>query len=164
MTVRGIYNEFCEEWLVLNHGQNQDYWMLILDRVQFSPNRNEMHHGFHDTTAQALDLGGGFGQNVMCTGLRLMHPVFARSAGVSNRKTGATLMEAALHYVHTAQDDPIAVHLRTTGSIHASARCLQLLGRLSFYIELAPSDDDWETVWQSVRAYRNRGRGAIANV
>ena len=52
--VRGIYNDFCREWLQLNRDQRA--WAYLLDSVQFAGpvQRDALHDSFHSHTAVSM--------------------------------------------------------------------------------------------------------------
>ena len=108
--VRGIYNGFCREWLVLNTDQRA--WMQLLNSVQYAgPLHREAHHeSFHSHTADALQLPA-LGQAGATTALRLMFPTYSQAAGIMNKKSGSRLLEEAIDFAYLS-DDVVAQHIR----------------------------------------------------
>ncbi len=152
--VRGIYDAFCREWLVVNRDQ-QD-WMQLLDSVQFAgPAQRDAHHdSFHMHTAVDLQLSA-LGQAGATAALRLLFPTCAQHAGISNKKSGSRLLESAMDYAYLS-DDALPQQLRAGGSLQTLCRCWRLLHELSFFIQLKPDHDDWQSLWQAVRTFRGQ--------
>ena len=151
--VRGIYNDFCREWLVLN--TDQQAWMQLLNSVQYAgPLHREAHHeSFHSHTADALQLPA-LGQAGATTALRLMFPTYSQAAGIMNKKSGSRLLEEAIDFAYLS-DDVVAQHIRA-GSLQTLCRCWRLLNDLSYFVQLQPDADDWQRIWQSVRTFQGR--------
>ncbi|CAE7826843.1 unnamed protein product [Symbiodinium sp. CCMP2456] len=152
--VRGIYDAFCHEWLVVNRDQRD--WMQLLDSVQFAgpAERDAMHDSFHNHTAVALQLPA-LGQAGATAALRLMFPTYVEAAGISNKKSGSKLMQSAIDFAYLS-DDVVAQRLRAGGSLQTLCRCWCLLRDLSFFLQLKPADDDWQSLWQAVRTFQGR--------